>query len=212
MRIVHVIKAAGMLMAFALLAGCAEPVPPLSRLAPEDVVLAFGDSLTYGTGAKPEESYPAVLSRLIGREVINAGQPGELSRDGLKRLPSLLDRYQPALLILCHGGNDLLRRQSSQRAAQNLREMIAEAQARRIAVVLVGVPAPGLWLAAAEHYEQIADESGIPFQGEILPEILDQNALKSDMVHPNGHGYRMLAEAIAELLREAGAVSDGEKG
>ncbi len=187
-------------------AGCGENVPPLTRLAPDDVVLAFGDSLTHGTGAKAEESYPAVLSRLIGRKIINAGQPGELSRDGLERLPALLDRHQPALLLLCHGGNDLLRRQSAQRAEENLRQMIAAAQSRGIPVVLIGVPAPGLWLSAADHYEQIASDMGIPYQGDILPEILDENSLKSDMIHPNGNGYRMLAEAIAQLLRDAGAV------
>ena len=190
----------------ALSAGCGESVPPIARLAPDDVVLAFGDSLTHGTGAKPEESYPAVLSQLIGREVINAGQPGELSGEGLKRLPGLLDRHQPALLILCHGGNDLLRRRSSKRAEENLRQMIAMAQERNIPVILIGVPKPGLWLSAAEHYEKIADETGVPYEGDILPEILDENGLKSDMVHPNGVGYRMMAEAVAALLREAGAV------
>ncbi len=190
----------------ASLGGCGEAVPSLPRLAPEDAVLAFGDSLTYGTGARQEESYTVVLSRLIGRDVINAGRPGELSRDGVKRLPGLLDRHRPALLLLCHGGNDLLHRESPQRAAKNLREMITAAQARGIPVVLIGVPAPGLWLSAADYYEQIAREMGIPYQGRILSEILGQNELKADMVHPNGDGYRMLAEAIAALLRQAGAV------
>ncbi len=202
----RICKAAAVLMALTLLTGCADPVPPVARLAPDDVVVAFGDSLTRGTGANPEDSYPIQLSQLIDRKVVNAGQPGELSAEGLKRLPSVLDRHQPALLILCHGGNDLLRRRSSERAAENLRQMIAEAQGRGIPVVLIGVPAPGLWLSAAEHYAEIAEEMGIPYQGDILPEILDENALKSDMVHPNGTGYRMMAEAIAELLRQAGAV------
>ncbi len=206
MKTTGIYKAAGILIALALLSACADPVPPVARLAPDDVILAFGDSLTRGTGAEPEESYPAQLSQLIGRKVINAGQPGELSAEGLKRLPAVLDRHQPALLILCHGGNDLLRRRSSERAAENLRQMIAEAQGRGIPVILIGVPAPGLWLSAAEHYAEIAEELGIPYQGEILPEILDENDLKSDMIHPNGTGYRMMAEAIAELLRQAGAV------
>ncbi|MDJ0891840.1 MAG: arylesterase [Gammaproteobacteria bacterium] len=206
MKTTGIYKAAGILIALALLSACADPVPPVARLAPDDVILAFGDSLTRGTGAEPEESYPAQLSQLIGRKVINAGQPGELSAEGLKRLPAVLDRHQPVLLILCHGGNDLLRRRSSERAAENLRQMIAEAQGRGIPVILIGVPAPGLWLSAAEHYAEIAEELGIPYQGEILPEILDENDLKSDMIHPNGTGYRMMAEAIAELLRQAGAV------
>jgi len=49
-----------------------------------------------------EHDYPHILAQLTGREVINAGVPGEISSDGRQRLPSLLDEYQPNLLILIH--------------------------------------------------------------------------------------------------------------
>ena len=188
-----------------VLAGCTPP-PELEPLAEDAVVLAFGDSLTFGTGAGPGESYPEVLSGLIGRTVVKAGVPGEVSRDGLERLPALLDREQPALLLLCHGGNDQLQRLDPARLADNLRAMIREARDRNIAVVLIAVPAPGLSLRPLPLYAGIADEFGLAADLETVADILGDRALKSDYIHPNAAGYRRLALAVADLLRAAGAV------
>ena len=188
-----------------VLAGCTPP-PELEPLAADAVVLAFGDSLTFGTGAGPGESYPEVLSGLIGRTVVKAGVPGEVSRDGLERLPALLDREQPALLLLCHGGNDQLQRLDPARLADNLRAMIREARDRNIAVVLIAVPAPGLSLRPLPLYAGIADEFGLAADLETVADILGDRALKSDYIHPNAAGYRRLALAVADLLRAAGAV------
>ena len=188
-----------------VLAGCTPP-PELEPLAADAVVLAFGDSLTFGTGAGPGESYPEVLSGLIGRTVVNAGVPGEVSTDGLLRLPALLDREQPALLLLCHGGNDQLQRLDPARLADNLRAMIREARDRNIAVVLIAVPAPGLSLRPLPLYAGIADEFGLAADLETVADILGDRALKFDYIHPNAAGYRRLALAVADLLRAAGAV------
>ena len=188
-----------------VLAGCTPP-PELEPLAADAVVLAFGDSLTFGTGAGTGESYPEVLSGLIGRTVVKAGLPGEVSTDGLLRLPALLDREQPALLLLCHGGNDQLQRLDPARLADNLRAMIREARDRNIAVVLIAVPAPGLSLRPLPLYAGIADEFGLAADLETVADILGDRALKSDYIHPNAAGYRRLALAVADLLRAAGAV------
>ena len=188
-----------------VLAGCTPP-PELEPLAADAVVLAFGDSLTFGTGAAPDESYPEVLSGLIGRTVVSAGVPGEVSADGLLRLPALLDREQPALLLLCHGGNDQLQRLDPAQLADNLRAMIRSARDRGIAVVLIAVPAPGLTLAPLPLYSEIAAEFGLPVDLETVADILGDRALKSDYIHPNAAGYRRLALAIADLLRAGGAI------
>ena len=188
-----------------VLAGCTPP-PELEPLAADAVVLAFGDSLTFGTGAGTGESYPEVLSGLIGRTVVNAGVPGEVSTDGLLRLPALLDREQPALLLLCHGGNDQLQRLDPNRLADNLRAMIRLARDRNIAVVLIAVPAPGLSLRPLPLYAGIADEFGLAADLETVADTLGDRALKSDYIHPNAAGYRRLALAVADLLRAAGAV------
>jgi lysophospholipase L1-like esterase len=185
---------------------CSNGVPGISSLDSNAVVLAFGNSLTFGTGTSTAESYPAVLEGLIHRKVINAGVPGEVTGQGLARLPEFLDRHQPALLILCHGGNDLLRRTGEEQAADNVRAMIKMAKERGIDVALIGVPKPGLSVPVAGFYEEIAREFDIPYEGEILVDILSTSSLKSDMIHPNSQGYAELAQSIAALLRKAKAI------
>jgi lysophospholipase L1-like esterase len=188
-----------------LLAACGE-APKLPRLAADAVVLAFGDSLTFGTGANETESYPAQLERLIGRRVVRAGVPGEVSAAGLARLPAVLDEFQPKLLLLCHGGNDFLRRQPKKGAADNLRAMVGLAKSRGIEVVLVGTPEPGFTMTPPEFYASIAKEFRIPYEGEVIGKILKDAGLKSDPIHPNAHGYRLIAERVAALLKKAGAL------
>jgi len=190
---------------FVLVAGCGDKAK-LPRLASDAVLLAFGDSLTYGTGANEEESYPAQLAALIGRTVVRAGVPGEISAGGLARLPSALDEHLPRLLLLCHGGNDFLQRRSKAAAAANVRAMIRLAKDRGVDALLIGTPEPGITVSPPEFYAEIAQAFGVPYEGDVLGKVLKDGSLKADQVHPNARGYRVIAERIAELLRKAGAV------
>lgn len=188
-----------------LLTGCGK-TPQLSPLGNSDVVLAFGDSLTFGTGAPPAESYPAQLQILINRKVVNAGIPGEICADGLQRLPDVLDEVQPKLLILCHGGNNFLHKRGDAEAAANVRAMIKLAKDKGISVILIATPKPGLLLYPPDFYAQLAKEFAIPFNDEVLKNILHDNDLKSDLIHPNATGYAQIAHAMSRLLKKAGAI------
>ncbi len=188
-----------------LIASCdsGDQLQPLTNNA---VILAFGDSLTHGTGANLEQAYPARLQALLSRTVINAGVPGEVSKAGLNRLSGLLKRHKPELLILCHGGNDILRRKDLKQTKENLQQMIDLAKSNHAQVILIGVPQFGIFLTAAPFYEELADTNAVPLENDLLTDILRKNSLKSDQIHPNSKGYQVMAERIHMLLKQSGAI------
>ncbi len=183
----------------------------MNTLLPHDTILAFGDSITYGHGAGYDESYPAHLSSLTGHKVINAGINGETSDEGLRRLPKLLEDRSIKLIILCFGGNDILRRQSMDTLKNNLKTMIHMAKAKEIDVLLVAVPNISLFgISPLELYEEVAQEEDIPLLSGVLADILSDPALKNDQIHPNALGYKQMAEKIYESLVENGSIKETE--
>jgi lysophospholipase L1-like esterase len=186
--------------------GCGRDVPALARLGPDEVVLAFGDSLTFGAGVNDDQSYPAVLAALIARKVVRDGVPGETTAQGLERLERSLEAHRPRLLLLCLGGNDLLRRVDTAQIESNLRAMVQLARDRGAEVVLIGVPQPALFGGTAPLYRRLAAELRVPLEEDTVTDVLRDNALKSDPIHPNAEGYRRIAQALAALLRDAGAI------
>jgi len=202
----EVLKLLFLMVVLALPYSCGKDTPRLPKLSEDAVILAFGNSLTYGTGAERNESYPAILENLSGKRIVNAGIPGELSAKGLQRLSGVLNEHEPELLLLCHGGNDLLRRHEPAKTAINLKKMVQMAKERGVSVVLIGVPCLGFTLKTADFYNQIAKEMELPFEDSILEEILSRRDLKSDTIHPNREGYRLMAEAVYKLLKQTGAL------
>lgn len=173
-----------------------------SIMLPYDTkVLAFGDSLTYGYQVDTEDNYPSQLSKLLQTEVINAGVNGELSGQGLKRLPALLEKHKPQVLIICEGGNDILRRRNLVETKENIAKMIKMAQKKHIHVVLIGVPmVEVLSLSTAQIYYELRDELNVPLEDSVLKEIFENDSLKVDQIHPNKEGYTILSNTLANLI------------
>ncbi|MBQ0782796.1 MAG: arylesterase [Amphritea sp.] len=188
-----------------LLSGCSEQVE-LRFLPPDSTILAFGDSLTQGVGSTGDGDYPHQLQQLSGRKVINAGISGEVSAEGLQRLPELLTQYQPALLILLEGGNDILRNRDKAQLKQNLAQMIELAQRQNIDVILVAVPEKKLFSDSAPLYRELAEEYQLIIEPEIIAELLRNSQYKSDPIHFNNQGYQQLAIRINNLLIDHNAL------
>jgi lysophospholipase L1-like esterase len=138
--------------------------------------------------------------------VLAAGVPGEVTAQALERLPAALDEHAPRLLLLCIGGNDFLRHLGNDQAERNVRAMIELAQRRAVAVLLIGTPEPGLLPSPPAFYANVAREMRVPYEAEAITEVLKDPRLKSDPIHPNAAGYRLIAERVAARLRRAGAI------
>lgn len=163
-------------------------------------ILAFGDSLTYGFGSN--KSYPDFFREMTGMEIINAGVNGEVSSEGVERLKDYLV-YEPDLVILCHGGNDILQKKSREELKNNLITMIKDIKASGAKILLVGVPEFDiLGFDTIELYYDVADEEGVILEDEVIGYIVARNNLKSDYVHPNEDGYKLMAESFIKLLKE----------
>lgn len=201
----HFIKLCFITLIACSLASCSDQTK-LQVLDADATILAFGDSLTYGTGTSRDKAYPAVLERLINRRVINAGIPGEISKNGLTRLPGLIEKHHPDLIIICHGANDILRKLDLTQTRNNIQQMIDLARQNNSEVVLIGVPEFSLFLSTAPMYQALADKNQVPIANDILGDIIGNNSLKSDHIHPNTKGYQLLAQNISLLLKQSGAL------
>jgi acyl-CoA thioesterase-1 len=109
-------------------------------------------------------------------------------------------------VLLCLGGNDMLRRVPASETETNLRLMLQTLRSSGIQVVLIGVPEPRIFGGAPDFYAHLADEFHLPYDGDTLNTVLKDNALKSDPIHPNAAGYDAIAQQLAKLLKESGAL------
>lgn len=194
------------------LAGCARRRVRADPVPAGATVLALGDSLTHGTGATPDAAYPAVLARLSGWRVVNAGVPGDTSTQALERLPALLQEHQPALVLLGLGGNDFLRRLPEGETRTRLRQAVELSRAAGAQVLLIAVPRPTLAAAftgsLSDHpiYGELAEAMRLPLHRQGWSEVLADAALRSDQLHANAQGYAQFAQGLAATARAVGLL------
>jgi lysophospholipase L1-like esterase len=175
-------------------------------------LVCFGDSMTEGVGAGQGEDYPSVLSRLIVAPVVNAGQRGDTTAAALERLASDVLDKNPRLVIVLLGGNDFLRQVPIGDTRKNLEAIVQRIQERGAMVVITGMK---LGLFTDEYgamVENIAEKFGALLVPQVTKGILTDSKLRSDPIHPNGAGYRLIAERIAEKVRPLLERADRERG
>lgn len=194
-----------------VLLACGQKAPVFPPLKTDAIIVFFGDSLTYGTGAGPEQDIPSLVAKELPFHVQNAGVPGNTTQDGLNRLEETLD--QPVdLLIIGLGGNDFLRHVPLTETKRNLKQMIHLAKSKGVRVLLMAIPQPSLGAAAfgnlSDHpiYEELAEEEDVGLIQDVFTEVLSSNATKSDQIHPNAKGYALAKDQLIAEMRRLGLI------
>jgi acyl-CoA thioesterase-1 len=196
-----------------LLAACSKS-PKYEPLAGGAVVLAFGDSVTRGTGAKEGEDYPTRLAQRSGWDVVNGGIAGDTARLATSRIDRLLQDIEPALVIVELGGNDFLRRYSDKEVKEDLRLILRAVKQSGATPVLVGVPELSVFragmgrLSDSAIYAELAKEEKVLLVKDVFSGVLSDASLRADQIHPNAEGYRVLADGVAAALAGAGLLAD----
>jgi len=176
-------------------------------------VLILGDSLSAAHNIPIEKSWPSLFTtniraRYPDSSVNNASISGETTFGGLQRLPDLLERVQPNLLIIELGGNDGLRGLKFQQTTENLNQMTSMALAQNIDVLLVGVDLPpNLGPVYNQRFQKIFETVSSTHQIAYLPKFLDGVAaaeakyMQADGIHPTAVAQPILAKKILIAVR-----------
>ena len=174
------------------------------------VILAFGDSLTYGHSVDPKKSYPSRLQRVLRakgypHKVINAGVSGDTTAGGASRIDWLL-QHDPEIVIVELGANDGLRGLPIEEMRRNLSYIIEACQKHGARVLLAGMKiTPNLGKEYAEKFEnlfpELAQKYGIPLIPFFLEGVAGVKELtQPDGIHPIAEGYAKVTITVWKHL------------
>ena len=160
-------------------------------------ILVVGDSISAAFGLEISEGWVSLLEeRLQAREepvpVVNASVSGDTTAGGLARLPRLLERHEPDLVVIELGGNDGLRGMAPANMQQNLSQMVKLALEADAEVLLLGMQLPpnyGLRFteAFAQVFVDVSEEHEVPlvpFVLEGIAGVADRSLMQADGIHP----------------------------
>lgn len=181
----------------------------------KNIVLCVGDSLTEGYGLKSFEAYPALLQKKLdevqpGYQVINAGNSGDTTADGLRKIPELLETYKPEtihLVILALGANDSLKKRPIDQTRKNFVEILNIFKNHNIPVLLVGYEVKRFGFSVQSRLKNVYAEQAEAFQVPLVENMLEGVALKPDLnlsdgLHPNTQGTQIVFENIWEEAKD----------
>lgn len=193
----------------------------LPTLANSKTILIMGDSLSASYGVQTENAWASLLRKRLDSagfsqwQIANASISGETTDGGVRRLPALLERHDPRVVIIELGANDGLRGFQPPVTRKNLRAMIERSQAIGARVLLVGMQLPPNYgtrytKAFAAIFPELAEAKNTALVPFFLKGVYDaEGAMQKDGMHPNAKGQPQLLDNVwPELKKLLKSASD----
>jgi acyl-CoA thioesterase-1 len=192
---------------------------PAAHAAQPRTILLVGDSLSAAHNIEVGASWPALLQKRLAdmrppRTLVNASISGETTASARARLPALLKRYQPGIVILELGGNDGLRGLPLAEIRANLAAMIRDARDGGARVLLLGIELP---LNYGPQYRTglrtIYADLARRDRAALVPFLLDGIALDPGLMQPDGLHPTAAAQprVLANVWPALASMLDGGK-
>ena len=173
--------------------------------------MILGDSLSAGYGMNSEHSWVNLLDIRLKEHgysyrILNSSISGDTTQGGLTRLPRLLNRYQPEIVIIELGANDGLRGINPDITRENMASMIRQSKEIDAQVLLAGIRLPPNYGAAyLEQFESIYPDLADEYDTLLVPFFMDgviftPGLLQADNIHPNEKGQPVLLDNVWEVL------------
>lgn len=193
---------------------------------PQPHILVVGDSLSAAYNMELRQAWPSLLQARLQQDgyvwqVFNSSITGDTTEGGLARLPRLLERYRPAIVIIELGGNDGLRGLPLDVTRSNLSQMIQQSKNSGAQVILTGIRIPPNYgTAFVREFELMYAELAGEYETGLVPFFMEGVALvpgmmQADGVHPSIQAQPVLLDNVwpeieALLQRQSPSAGKGD--
>jgi acyl-CoA thioesterase-1 len=176
-------------------------------------VLVVGDSLSAAHNIPAASGWVTLLQQRVKQQItpppaiINASISGETTAGALTRLPGLLEKHRPSVVVIELGGNDALRGLTPAQLRGNLEKMIVASQKAGAKVLLLGIDVPPNYGPAyrqrlRQTYAELARQYDVPLLPFLLEGVaLKPNLMQADGLHPTAAAQPQVLENVWPLLK-----------